>query len=378
MRIDVRLKVRRRGCGLALIVAMVLGVIIGPASAQNLPSGITSATNITLEMQRSINRYAEQHLANLMSETSTPQVIEESRNRLLQPLTTPGSSLQFRVAYFNTIEEPLTRVLQAQQGDRYPHRAVNAIRILQATRTDDALDLLAEHADSTRESRRFVRRAAVRGMQVVLQGLIKDGGIDDGLTEKQVRRTLRVLASDIEIENDPLTRRAMIETIARVAGSPARSEPLQSVTASAREDLIKAVATIIETFGASSDPTLLDVDAIQAGVFESRQVYLGLTGAAQREFGRHLGPLLEKTLAVVRAEWERAREDSRSKRVYGTVVTNAESLLVIVHQQLGDASSAPGNDALYSAWNADNPTSYDRALSTWSTIVGRQPYRPLP
>jgi hypothetical protein len=365
--------------GLFLVVTMSAGGVVSISQGQSLNTSITSATTISPEVTREIEQYAERWMRQLSDERSSPQEVEEAREQLLRPLNSPGTSGVFRNAFYRAVQDPIVALLGEDDRAHFPHRAINAIRVIQATGTGDALSVLADFAEPGREKRMFVRRAAVRGIDVLISSMINSGDAGNGPLSKQINRVIRTLSNDIANETDPLTRRATIETIARVAGPPRRpNAAMVELSAEARKEFASALARMIKAFDQEATSTSLDVDAIQAGVYQARQVFLILTPKDQREFGRVLGPLLGRALSLVRDRWNPARQMPDTSAAFSSLIGGSEALLIIVHRQMADAPGMPESGQLLQAWEKDNEPTFNETLTRWNNIVQKPPYEPTP
>ncbi|MEM7227908.1 MAG: hypothetical protein AAF432_03750 [Planctomycetota bacterium] len=365
------------------MAAVFAGLTATSHAQSSLGSGITGAREITPEMRRKIEVYGENWAGRMADESASTTQVEEARDKLLRPLNAPGATLQFRREMYEVIENPLKELIERRDGiERYPHRAVNAIRILQAARTKDGLTLLASHVDPAFDDRIFVRRRAIIGCETIMLDMINSGAASEGAERRAIDRVVRTIGDATISETDAMARRhglGALAAIGNVDNVNKGDDVIEEIAANARAKLLESFKGCLETLlSADEAPTVDDISAMHAAIIDFRDMFLLMQDdRKQRSIGRELGPLLADALSVPVGHWEHLRSSRDAVAALDGLITDSEALLHTINNRLTSTGDnvTPASDALQAAWSSDRQSEFDRALNAWSGVVSTSPYQ---
>ena len=360
-RLDVRLLI----ASLAVVVAVVFtDRAHGQSSPRVPPREIISSNGPFNDEQRAVVKaYAEFYAARLADPKATPDVVEDARNRLLQPLERLNSPTPyFRFEYAGFIVPTLEPVLK----DGSMHSAINAARVLGDLGSPRAVTaLLAASEPGGKPDRWQVRQRAADGVRNNIQLGVLDA--------RTVNETARRLMDSLRNENNNTILKYKLEAIAVATEQtnlgPGEAEKL-------REQFVTAIVSTVDRVQSGADAPSPIIKAVYESVVRVRNMYIGgsLTVAEQKKIGEKLGPALGQILVIANTHWQAAQANEETARLYGNLVQVCEEFLKRIDGYVRGPDQSPKTQ-LQSAWTGKQKDQFDTDAKQWTDVLSKAPYK---
>jgi hypothetical protein len=358
------------------IVAAIVVMLFALGSACHAqPASIASlASEATFDQadRNAIKAFAEYWIDRLGSnspnengengERHDGETASRARGELIQPLLTPGVTIQFRELYSDAAIEPLRGLLGAKDAQA----ANNAATVLAYLGTEDALERLLASSSPQTEPRWFVRLPAARACRVLFSRanltLLRANDITSAA------RRLRNAARD---ETDARTLHYQLQAILS-ADMPVLPG---SARAQVREYFVDALNSVAERVrGIEAREVTPLMTQLISPLSRVRTTYLELPRQDQVALGRKLGPALASLLDSLIVNWAQLHADTESLERIGLVVQVSETLLWVIDPIVGGGPRI--NSGLANAWRGDDLQAYQRDIDHWRERTGNPPYEP--
>jgi len=193
---------------LALLAAVLTLAPLTPGLAQHgdITPDVITATRLSTDQERIVRTYAAQHAQGLGS--TDAEVRRRARARLLEPLSTPNTSVSFRLAYSGALVPELDRMTRAEHVEV----RLNAIRVAGELATQDASDLVVRAIESDSVETRIMAAFALRRTFETIASQ------PPAMAEGRVRDLLGRAGRVVEREPDPLVFDAAVRAMTAAGG----------------------------------------------------------------------------------------------------------------------------------------------------------------
>lgn len=274
----------------ACLAPLALGVAAAEAQrAPTLSQAVISSAELNAQQQADVNEFVDYYCERLCNEDAG--TIVEARTNLVRHFLTGSPSGTFRHHFSRRAVPQLKTTIEDCER---PLGVVNALIALPFIGSDDAMEALLAHVDSSQEDRSYVRIRAAMGTEVML-----DRG---GLTEARIAGYLRELGTAAEHETHPWALRHMLRALRVVA---IEQRPAQdSLT-----DAVERVVTNVEN--ESGDDLAADVMTYRHAIGHTREVWLDpqLSSTDRPDLKAKMIPLLERFRDHAQAEVANGKAD---------------------------------------------------------------------
>lgn len=331
-------------------IAIVLAIGVSDAFGDPRPiNSLVSSISLSTAQQGQIEDFAKFHCRNLSS--SEPDLVENAKKRLLEPLRAPSVSQYFRAVYARLLIPHLEPVIE---GDS-PYAAVNALQVVGFLGTDEALGVIEDHININNEESFAKRLWAVKAFVVAV-----DAG---NLSANQHNPLLRQLGLACKAETQPMILRSQFKAIAKV------KSPI------AREVLLGAVSAKLDDLATQENPSEL-MGAIYPALISLRDQYLILPPNQQRALGVNIAPSLCKVFEVSLAHWDATQLDAAAKSQFSDSYKGAnkvaEGFLKTIARKFG--SQEPPRTQIADAWEDGDKSRFEAEHKTWHEFLRRSAF----
>lgn len=210
---------------------LLLCAAASPVLAQaGLPDPLVERARLTDDDLRLIQQYVERYKAAL-GNTKDPNAVRVARNNLIEPLTNPEASVDFRIRY----SEILVPLLDPLSQDKDDFIASNAVRILGELATPRAIERITSAMTDKRPAVRF---SAAYAAQRTFENVKPPRS--PGLTSEQAKGLIDLIAARVSAEDDANVAQELVSAFEAAAEIP--SSQLKDVRAHAVANAARSVA----------------------------------------------------------------------------------------------------------------------------------------
>ena len=308
-----------------------------------IPSELVSTGSPLGAAQReTLAKFIEHWIARMNS--GEADQVADARNQLAQVPRTPGATAVFRSDYGRIVTEKLKPLLTSSND----LAATNAMTVLAALRTTEAIDALVSQID-LRVQPAQERRLTAASMLAKSVGSVE-------FSEAKAASTAREIAANVRSEASWIVVHQELEALAALA-------PKNKVNFKTQIDAIGDVVSRIDKQGTPSD-LMQAVSRALAGLFKQ---YLDKPINEQKVDGPILEPVVLSLLKTIDRHWDAAQKSEQSKRDYGDAIQRGEGILKRTSGVTG--RSAPASPPLHEAWSANDRSKYTSGVSSWESFI---------
>jgi len=338
----------------AVVLAMALASSMAAAAPPNLQIALLSADQLSPDQRQRVQEYVEYWTGQLADPETPLAEAVEAADKLIGPCTSPGARSAFRVAYARAALPKLTAILEQRDHE---YRAVQAAKVMGLLGTPNALEKLVDWCDPQREPRQPVRLWAARGCELLIQQTQQQNLVN----EREVNGALRSLRQAAEDEQDWLVLHRLFQAMAAAGNEASRQRQLEA---------FDSVTRRMEQADTPSELTR----AVTRALVSFRDQYINLAvGAEQRNFGKELGPMLDRVLQVASDHWEQVQQDALMKKVYGQAVQLSENLLKLIDPNVRLDARSPST-TLHAFWQQGDRPGFVNDVESWANVLRSPQY----
>lgn len=339
----------------ALILVAVVAIVASDLRAQqdvgNIPQQVIASTRPLSQQQIDLIRaYVDRWTKPLL--TGTPDEVMRARDELLRPVSGPAAATS-AIFLRHYSDAALPELAKAVQGDE-PLRAINAIIVVRALRTPEAVTFLLQRLDPRTEQRVPIRIRAA--------SLVADTILESDLPPAQLDSAIREISNAAERETNWLALTHDIETLSRIVVKPELPEASLNLALNGQ---VRALAAAVDRVNKAQQADEL-MHGISRSLIIIRDQFSRMPVSQQRPFRLKLAPVLVSINKAAAAQWESANASETFRKSYGDAVSNAELLL-----KLADGAIATN---LRQSWLDRNRTQFESDLRKWEDALQRPPF----
>ena len=341
---------------LAALSILMIFVFSGGCLAQGAPPvpdrNIRNAQTLNDDANQKIKTYAEYWAAQMSSEQSDPAKIEIARVSLTQPLRTGSSSATFRFEYSALVLKSLKGLLEEDQN---PHATLNALIVFGELGSRNALNLLVEHSDVSKETRVDIRIKSSMNCLKLLTYNTKD------LKPREIGSAMRLLRNAATRETNPIALRHQLLAILIVE------------TPEAREAVVIALENVVDKIAAHADGTSPLIEPFYVAVAELRTRVINLRSPQKTELGQSLGPCLIKFLVTASNQWDNTHQTETDVTCYAKPIRVSEAILKIMINATPNIT--PPTTSLRTNWeDNDKKQEFIQQVNEWDSLFRHPPF----
>lgn len=284
-----------------------------PALAQDtggVPQAIVAATTpLSAEQRSTVASFVEQQAKLLKS--GDPEKVRTARIELTALPGRPGASETFQREYAALVRPAMENIVAGTDE----HQAVNALIVLRALRSPEAVEAILARLDPLAEKRLAIRIKAA--------SVVGEAVAEAPLTPPQVDAATRKIVSAASSESDWVCVLHNFRALAAIAAMPKLPEPSATMALRGQSEILKAhVARMAKEKGPSTM-----MDAVSRALLVVRDQFYTMPADRARQHRQRLAPTLVALNEVIVAQWSPAQGDARARRTYGAAISGAELLL---------------------------------------------------
>jgi hypothetical protein len=286
-----------------------------------------------------------------------PERARMAKRRLLDPLRAPAVSPMFRDEYGRLLLRPALEPLLQSATDE--SACVNALQIVAALATDDALNFLRDRIDPSREQRLAVRLWAVNGVRMVALDR------NTTATQRSFEACVREIGRAGDRESEWLVVMRHFEALAAIRS------PL------ARDTQVELLRITLDRIAADPEGPSEFMQAVhKAAVLWMHQwVDRQLMPAAERaKLGKELAPELVRVWEIAMQHWESAADtEPRMRAAYDGAIRSSESVLRLLDSELRGRTPPPSS-AADTSWGNGSRDRFEQNVRQWREVLRQPPY----
>jgi hypothetical protein len=311
----------------AVVLHVVPSVLAAPPPSINRLFSQTGQFND--RDRKDVDAFARYYAGQLLSDDLS--VAEAARNALLTPLVSPGTGATF--TYRNVLSPVLIpRLTPIIDDQKRPMAAMNAMRIICELGTPRSLETLIAHCSRLDEPRGPIRLWSARGIRRSIER-----GIEfDSIRVVKQKPAVRRISDAVREEDDWRVLHWQLDSLAALT----QVKP-QQVSDEARDELFRAVDSVIETLEAKTQADMM-FDSIRPALSGMRTLFSDAVidlVVDHDAIGKDIAPRLVQILKIPDLHAD-ARDDARLRIVYERVIRQTENLLGFIDGAM-DGQMAP-------------------------------------
>ena len=356
-----------RGC---LLMAALL--LASHASAQNQLSSdiIASPRPLSADQRDQVSAYVRHWTAQLTVSPDTPQaptVIRNARSRLINPATQVSATLDFRRAYSDVIVPELSRIV----GGNNTLHSVNAMSVLVQVGTDQALDVLIAHLDSSSHP---VRHSAIRFARDMVEGFLQNRNL---ITAGRMSTLAREVADAATAESSAMTLQRQFETLDAIQ-LVTRTRPAMAQLEGTVLDLtLDVLRSRAQRLLAAETPSS-DIGVLHRALVVQREDFIRRNQTQRMAVGPRLVVIMTTLLEAGSAHWDQAQANPGHSVTYLSAIEFCDEFMKLIDSSVRDGGQTP-NTQLRQAWAGRDRDAYNRQFQQWQSVrTGQDPYRNFP
>lgn len=331
------------------ILMFTTALLLTPvASAQKVTDFANTRNPLTAQQSQALEAFVSKGAKGLESEN--PTEVMDARDEFIDLLTRHGATPVFREAFFKSFE---SNVRSAMTGGNVFNQ-YNIFRILAYVRTADSNQLLAQQLSSDESSNPSDRVFASSMLNISLHGT--DPAI---IRPRQYTSIIRSILTGSEEETDWIALQHEFESLVTISANP-------KVPVETRGAAIQAQATLLENtlkqLKSSDRPEGL-ARAISSIILMLRTEFIGLDGAARRDFKTKITGSLATIVSTGKDAWTTLHADPKARAAYGNAIQQSTVLARLIVGESGAPATNPAD-----AWKAGQESAYDTAAAPWANF----------
>jgi hypothetical protein len=299
----------------AILLAALLSAAVTPhaalAQAVRLPSSIVTATRpLTPEESRALGEFADRNLARLSS--GVHEDVRVARGELIRALSQSTATPLFRAECSKVLLPRLNEMVESK--DLFA--ATNALEVMRALCTADAVLALCKHADPDTQRSAALRLVAASGIPSAVSRT--------PLNDAQAAIVIRAMKQSMQSESSWMAASYDFQALFTVATAKGIPAAAQKEARKAQVDALKALADRVGKGG--DDAALVHALWRSLGVVLQQQVAMTPAGELAA-MNRGLSPVLAKVVEMGNEPPKGAGASDSDFRETATVASNLRAIL---------------------------------------------------
>ncbi len=291
-------------------MTMVLAV---PALAQDsggVSQAIVATTSaLTADQKSKVAGFVDQQVGLLKS--GEPEKIRAARLELTALPGRPGASETFQREYAALVRPAMENIVAGSDE----HQAVNALIVLRALRSPEAVEAILARIDPMTEKRLAIRLKAA--------AVVGEAIAESALAPPQVDSATRKIVAAGSSETDWVCVLHNFRSLATIAAMPKLPEPSATMALRGQSEILKSH---VPRMAKEAGPSPM-MDAISRALLVVRDQFYTMPADRARQHRQRLAPTLVAMNEVIAAQWTPVQADARARRTYAAAIAGAELLL---------------------------------------------------
>ena len=333
---------------LSILMFMTAVLLTPVADAQKVTDFANTRNTLTAQQTKALDAFVSAGAKGLAGDD--PVEVMEARDEFVDLLTRHGATPVFRDAFFKSFETSI-RDAMANAG---VFNQYNIYRVLAYVRTADSNELLASQLSPSSNPNPADRIFASNMLNISLHGT--DPSI---VRPRQYTSIIRSILTGAEEETDWIALQHEFESLVAIAGNNKVPVDTRSAAIEAQATLLKSILGQLET---SKNAEGL-ARAISSIVLMMRTEFIGLDGAARRDFKTKITGSLAATVGAGKRAWSTLHSDPKARAAYGNALQQATVLARLIVGESGAPSTDPAD-----AWKSGKESDYDAAAAPWANF----------